>query len=453
MNVSLTAKELMAQYPRFEVSLLQYPIAWKLFLESKGLPDTPHIIGKEVGNVFNGDHLDGKKMPLLVLMQGIPGIGKSLFAIHISQALSRRGIQAMQTAQDDFNHLGKKAGKACQEFVEQSLLSQEYSVVFLARNNSNISQFRAYLDLDQQGICKLLFLCPKDLIERPAEAVYASMASVLHRKASKESHPTNSLDDTELATLPLKFFGELDTKIATLRVNFFRSESIPIPNPPLMDRLIRSATDKGFKMQTITKEELSSLRLDDPSVVANAKSFHRPIEEITSDVCDMIERLSRENIPSYGSYFCLLWDPELSERIINFTLSQSFRPLIEKWTIDADHITLMHSFNFLTDSSHWHNLESVPPGTVVNVKPLSLVYRPDKIVTLRVSLSFAHDGSSADHLVFSRLPHITISRANGVSAFYSVQVLQDPLPTDVVINVENDLPPLSSVLTNRFSFD
>ena len=63
--------------------------------------------------------------------------------INISpQELSNSGVNAVQVAQDDFAHLGKKSSDACHSHVKQLLTSKKFQVVILARNNANPAQYK-----------------------------------------------------------------------------------------------------------------------------------------------------------------------------------------------------------------------------------------------------------------------------------------------------------------------
>lgn len=54
-------------------------------------------------------------IPLVILMQGLPGMGKSFIAKNIVEDLRKTGISAADVAQDDFvEKFGqKKSGSAC----------------------------------------------------------------------------------------------------------------------------------------------------------------------------------------------------------------------------------------------------------------------------------------------------------------------------------------------------
>ena len=58
------------------------------------------------------------------------------------QELSNSGVKAVQVAQDDFAHLGKKSSDACHSHVKQLLSSKQFQVVILARNNANPAQYK-----------------------------------------------------------------------------------------------------------------------------------------------------------------------------------------------------------------------------------------------------------------------------------------------------------------------
>jgi hypothetical protein len=79
---------------------------------------------------------------LLVLMQGIPGIGKTFLAPHIVSALSPK--KAVWLEQDQFS--GANAGKDCLEKCTEYMKGEDaFDVVVLTRNNAELDQYEKYL--------------------------------------------------------------------------------------------------------------------------------------------------------------------------------------------------------------------------------------------------------------------------------------------------------------------
>ena len=207
----------------------KYPILWLDFLKSKNLPIDSTIIDpfknekdneetnlKQQQQEEEEDEYNSKysrsSLPLLILLQGIPGIGKSYLAKKLSEKLNNEGISTKDVAQDDFvADVGlKNSGKACQKYIRDTLIKKEYDCIILARNNANAQQYSNYVDFDSDGLCRVLFICPKELSTRLEEAVLMSVASVLYRQSnSNELHPTDDMEKQALASLPLKFFGAM----------------------------------------------------------------------------------------------------------------------------------------------------------------------------------------------------------------------------------------------------
>ena len=85
----------------------------------------------------------------------------------------------------------------------------------------------------------------------------------------------------------------------------------------------------------------------------------------------------------------------------------------------------MHSNSYYTSPKHismWEKL-SEHIGIQAQIKPVLLLVN-DKLATLKVSCSTV-DGLSLDKFVISKMPHVTIACAPGVSAMSSIKELED----------------------------
>ena len=107
----------------------QYPLIWTAFLESLGLPTDDGLMHLEASDFPPRATFDDLPTPLLLFTQGIPGAGKSFLAGRLVAALNAAGIAAVQVAQDDFAHLGKKkSGARCFAHVKGLLEGGDYKV-------------------------------------------------------------------------------------------------------------------------------------------------------------------------------------------------------------------------------------------------------------------------------------------------------------------------------------
>jgi hypothetical protein len=207
--------------------------------------------------------IDEVQLPLLVVMQGVPGLGKSALAIETTKLLAAGGISAAQAAQDDFVHLGqKKSGAACLEHITDLLEAGATRVVLLARNNANKLQYHNYQQLNLDGVCRMAFFAPEELQGIGAigsaaaipDAVYKLMymcvASVLHRKASGgDQHPTNEMTRGKLANLPFTFLKMYEPHPAAITVPFL-APTAPMP-PPAFCARVRSILGFGAPGEAI----------------------------------------------------------------------------------------------------------------------------------------------------------------------------------------------------------
>jgi hypothetical protein len=227
----------------------QYPLLWRAFLADSKLPHTDALLTAD-SSALPVVQIDEVKLPLLVVMQGVPGLGKSALAVEAVRRLAEAGVTAAQAAQDDFVHLGrKKSGAACLAHITDLLEAGSTAVVLLARNNANKMQYQQYQLLNQEGVCRMAFLAPEELqglgAVSSADAItpemyklmYMCVASVLHRKASgADKHPTDELTRGKLANLPFAFLKMYEPHPAAITVRFV-ADTAPMPPPAFCARV------------------------------------------------------------------------------------------------------------------------------------------------------------------------------------------------------------------------
>eukprot|EP00479_Gromia_sphaerica_P002299 TRINITY_DN12743_c0_g1_i1.p1 TRINITY_DN12743_c0_g1~~TRINITY_DN12743_c0_g1_i1.p1 ORF type:complete len:148 (+),score=12.03 TRINITY_DN12743_c0_g1_i1:396-839(+) len=114
---------------------------------------------------FKSPESDRKVHGVLVIMQGIPGIGKSTQTRTLVDELTKRGISSVGLEQDPFYaKFGRlKSGKMCLQEFKNYVYGGKHKVVFLLRNNALYSQFQLYADHAIQNDWAYMLLLPKSL--------------------------------------------------------------------------------------------------------------------------------------------------------------------------------------------------------------------------------------------------------------------------------------------------
>lgn len=428
--------------PKMEKVVDLYPTLWENFLKENNLPlDSSLIEVFKKSPDFNSNSSEGEKysranLPLLILMQGIPGIGKSYLAKKLSETLNNNGFRSRDIAQDDFvaEHTLKKSGAACLNYIRGALIRREFKCIILARNNSNIQQYRSYLDLDSEGICRVVFISPKELDGgRIKEAVLLSVAGVLYRQNSDESHPTDDMETCALASLPLKFFGSFNIHPSAFRVPVMKDEPITIPNPSKFDSVISNFKSKGFKAKDISASELKDLGIDDNNKLKHYLTFRRDINDMTAECFNFIKEIIAKDTPIPGSYLSVRLHSDSSNNLMTFA-STFFKDstIPRDWNTSCDHVTLIHSNSYFTSNEKvqlWENIQS-KIGCQISIRPVSLLVN-DQLAAIRVDL-FDESGENINSLVDSNIPHVTIACAPGVKAYESgLRIVEASNLTDV----------------------
>ena len=400
----------------------KYPVLWLDFLREKGLPSGPSLVYADLpaadALAQSGDESDGggggALLPVLLVLQGIPGSGKSSYAARAVEVLQARGVSAVQLAQDDFAHLGmKQSSAACLEATRQYLAGKQHQVVILARNNANIQQFAKYLQFDDY-LARILFFCPAELYERePADFLYMCLASVLHRKHSDAAHPTDEMQDASLALLPLRFLKMLAPEPGAIRTRLLSEGDHPTPELELLKDLMRNT---NINSEKLSASALQRLRLDDQAHLAHVvQSYHRGLTDVATDIADHLMRLLPFQFPDYQSYVAIVLDPLSTEAL----LKQANALAPEPWARVCHHLTLIHSVNFAENPQLWHALlaELKKPVASLHVNRFYLSSH-----LLCASVEILDDAIRS--FVISGHPHVTMALADNTSAVASLRLLQ-----------------------------
>lgn len=408
-----------------------YPPLWNEFLLSKNLPLDDSLLtcseliadSSSVHSLHfsNNDNLSANSpppLPLLLLPQGIPGLGKSFLAQRICQKLNDLSIKSVQIAQDDFDK-HKNSGQACFNHVKEIL--PHHDVVIVARNNANIKQYAKYLSLSNEFLCRIGYMYPAELLKTDPhrrEAIYMSIASVLCRKYRNEAHPTNTMSDCDLASLPLKFLGEFNPNLSGFPFRVTRD--VPVDIPPMFDEIIKRFEARGFSAEGLSHDELQSLKLTNKEFVESLMNLHRSVEEIAEECCEkIIHLMSNYFLPS--SFYCCFFSKDLCDKIYAAVVDV-VGVMANSWQIHCNHVTLIHANDYWTSTQHWEKVSKYE-GKKVIITPLGVLLT-EKACVVSVDIAL-ENGEKINDLVLSNRPHITIATAPGVKAFQSAQFLEE----------------------------
>ena len=143
---------------------------------------------------------------VVVILQGIPGIGKNAIADNLVENFGKR-VYVLD--QDRYAHLGRKpASKKCREVFNDMLYSDEYDIIILARNNATSFQYTSYLDMAQDALWKTVVSAQGGRFDPMEELVAVCSESVLMR----ENHPTVNGTPNERLKIVALFAGSSSLK-------------------------------------------------------------------------------------------------------------------------------------------------------------------------------------------------------------------------------------------------
>lgn len=381
----------------------RYPLLWLRFLEDNNLPDNKSLMKVDLSQF---DALVGEELKpaLLVMFQGIPGLGKNYLGDQLKERLRQEGIQCEVVAQDDFSHLGtQKSGQVCFDYVQKRIYSGEIDVLFLARNNSNRKQYKRYLNFP-----RYLFLAPSEMATKKHELLALGIAAVLERKNTGQMHPTDELSDLTLASLPFRFGTDFSYFPQAYRIDFLNDHAKldPISSELIDQEMSRFQKFKKnvFSAKNISKEVFTKIDY------TQALQFRRPIQDLVRDCLIAIHQGLKNFVPADGKYIGIVLDDQSRERLTD---------LLEKYpgrTI-AHHVTLMHCHDFHRNPSHWIELHQ-KLGMNEQMTITRIKYAPGRLTTAETKLDFLQDD------VFSKVPHLTMKLEKS-RAVQSIDVLKD----------------------------
>jgi len=152
----------------------------------------------------------------------------------------------------------------------------------------------------------------------------------------------------------------------------------------------------------------------------------RDIDNLTNECHNFIKYIISKKTPLPGTYFAINLNSESSNQLVSFAQTLfNGGDIPNNWNEHSDHVTLMHSNSYYISPKHidmWEKL-SEHIGIQAQIKPVLLLVN-DKLATLKVSCSTV-EGLSLDKFVISKIPHVTIACAPGVSAMSSIKELEE----------------------------
>jgi len=139
--------------------------------------------------VVDLEKIDCNQQKLVVLWQGMPGLGKNYIGERVSDMLCRNGIISQWMDQDSFvkDH-GNKAGAVALKHFSDLLGDPFNEVVMVLRNNADESQYRKYINTAKEFDWQIMMLYPSEIVDTTdrARLVATCMSAVINRT----DHPT-----------------------------------------------------------------------------------------------------------------------------------------------------------------------------------------------------------------------------------------------------------------------
>lgn len=296
------------------------------------------------------------KNKLLVLLQGIPGCGKSLLA---KQVKLISGPRCHILEGDQY----KRNTNLCQEKLREYLGDERVEIVIFDRNNANFRQYKDYLEIAKTYNCRVLNIFPAELINDKKELfIDLCVETVQDRVGHQTMDKLASEKREELVRLGAKQFRPAET-----------SQGI----------------DFRYKIETC----LPPSTLGDQTVL-----IRRDIKRIACEVVGYItEGLS--GIPDPLS-IVLPINSEFKQELIS-KVSGHFTPKCKVKTL-FNEITLITSGDNLDDK--WFEVKK-RVGRQVNIVVTKLITRKRGTAILMCRIS-SKKGKDLTGLVFSGCPHI-----------------------------------------------
>ena len=349
---------------------------------------------------------------LVVILQGIPGIGKNAIADNLVENLGKR-VYVLD--QDRYAHLGRKpASKKGREVFNDTLYSDEYDIIILARNNATSFQYTSYLDMAQDALWKTVVVRPNEVdTTRWEELIAVCSEGVLTR----ENHPTLNGTPNERLKIVALFAGFLKSETPRVSSTIHSVETLSY---------LKESTEFDPELGNQIRKALANK--ETLPIVSDLKSHRRSIADIASDLNDIIERNINKEVPDYNPIqepeplYYGLFPPSEMKDWMKTVIRELNEVSNDTSTTYLGHTTLMHSSDIGKNSALWNELKQMSKDD----KTLELeIYgyvttNKDTIVVLVRVI----DNLGKTHYVNSGIPHITGVLPRKVKAYESVNILK-----------------------------
>jgi hypothetical protein len=302
---------------------------------------------------------------LVVILQGIPGLGKSLLASHLVESFSNIVISIEQ---DSFNGNGQKCQKAFKKLLE----NPQYKIIILARNNENIKQYARYTELADSYNCKVLAIYPEEMRIEDHNRETLKQICIQSVKERKGHSTFDIIPMEKRGNIVCSFYNQFKIASISHNVHFKRSISW-----------------------------------------LNKSGTRRPIEIIREEVIQYISQcivLTPEPI-----YICL----DIPS-IIKDQLNQYVSHLDNNVKKKNDHLTLQ--FHTTKNMEMWRYL--IELGNIYNIKVEIYKWIRYKNGHSIFLANIYKDNLLVNHWVESGYPHITASIPDGNKAKDSINLIK-----------------------------
>jgi len=360
------------------------------------------------GEIADESDIDDVAIPvalnrLVIIMQGIPGLGKNAVAEIVEQISS---VKIVSLDQDSFvKKYDKTAGAQCFKVFNSLLTEMESGVIMLLRNNADTSQYGKYVDSAHDNNWNTIIVTVADIFKSDSHltALFNVCADAV---VTREHHPSfDKLSRDKRLQVIISFMSILKNTAppeagvdATFVENLtWLQDTVEIDFESISN--FKNYLDSGYGFKIPEKKKVPILSHD------KCIAMRRNINDIATDINNIIIKyFNASGMPMLDHV------PKKSEPLfICLELSKDDQALLESHIpVDFDrsgrkfmsHVTLMHS-NDLNDTTteKWNYLKYLAKNNTVIAVTVDKIYTTNNTLIFGVSL--------AEDIVFSKKPHIT----------------------------------------------
>ena len=319
---------------------------------------------------------------LLVLFQGIPGIGKTTLAEWIKQH-----SWACETLEQD-TFKGNSA--ACLGALSK-MLAGDARVILLARNNGNIKEYSKYIRAACEAGWKTLVVTPSELTDDVAPNHKGELLKICEESVKTRTGHLTITDDIK----PESKVRIVRSRLSKFKPAVISSEVHHLYRMPWLEYLDSSTEASRRSLESLGTElmgVISQKMLEAPEPIYLGLP-------IPADFRQTLIELIKEQMDISGEDQCLV-----------------------------DHLTLVHNYNMLSDPEHWSRVKGMV-GQSLKIKVTGLNIKAKSHAVFQCQVLGRNEVDDSD-LVLSGFPHITGVIPKGVGAVISVKLLRDNEFTD-----------------------